>query len=127
MLRRIQMRMNEATHINNEAAREELEKEHQIRKPEKITKETAFKIPTHLLKRNSFVNDGPSSEDHIYDRDVAYYLREIRKIPQSVYQDYAERKRKGEIVSDDFRPNPEIINSFSELLVTKYEKIKLRT
>lgn len=121
MLRRIQMRINQARSINNQAASEEIAKEHQIKKTE-IAKEEIFRIPIYLLRKNSSKDAGPTSEDHIYDQDVAYYLREIRKIPKSVYQDYLDRKARGETASEGFRPREEIINDFADRLITKQQK-----
>lgn len=121
MLRKIQMRINQARSINNQAASEEIAKEHQIKKSE-VDREDIFRIPTYLLKKNVSKNAGPSSEDHIYDRDVAYYLREIRKIPKSVYQDYLDRKSRGEAAPEGFRPREEIINGFADRLITKQQK-----
>ncbi|KAK8891790.1 pre-mRNA-splicing factor syf2 [Tritrichomonas musculus] len=121
MLRRIQMRINQARSINNQAASEEIAKEHQIKKAE-VVKDDLFKIPTYLLRRNGPSNAGPTSEDHLYDPDVSNYLREIRKIPKSVYQDYLDRKRRGEAASEGYRPRDEIINSYAERLISKQQK-----
>ncbi|OHT06851.1 hypothetical protein TRFO_25023 [Tritrichomonas foetus] len=125
LLRRLQLRINEARHLNNLAASDELAEEHQIKKPQ-VTQEEIFDIPIFLLKRNAAKTAGPTSEDHLQDPDIAYYLREIKKVPKSVYQDYQDRKMKGELASKEWKPRQEVVDELADRLITKTEKLRAR-
>ena len=125
ILRRLQTRLNEARSLNNLAATDEVAEEHQMRK-DHVTQENIFDIPIGLLRRNASKTGGPTSEDHLDDPDVAYYLREIRKVPRSVYQDYQERKNRGEVGSKDWKPRPEIIDELADRLQARKDKMLRR-
>jgi hypothetical protein len=69
---------------------------------------------------------GPTCDDHLNDPDVKSYLRDLRSVPQSVYEDYSVRRSKHEVLPPDWTPNEEVGEALVMRLRKKKEQLKKR-
>jgi hypothetical protein len=122
-LKALQMRLNQARHANNVAASSDLVRHRSQHIPPTVDRDALFDIPLRLLRAGP---SGPSSEDHLEDADVRRYLRDLESVPQSVYDDYAERRATGRPLSRDWRPRDDVAESLAVRLRKKKEDMRRR-
>jgi hypothetical protein len=69
---------------------------------------------------------GPSSEDHLNDPDIRAYLKDLDSVPQSVYEDYAERRERNEGLPEGWKPKGDVGEALAGRLRKKREEVRKR-
>ena len=117
-LRKIQLRLNQARHENKVAATDELLN---FNDSNSATNESSiYDIPMRFLKTGDSRDQGPSSLDHLRDRDVNIYKKGLNKIDKSVYDDYQKRKITGE----KYKERDDVIENLAKSI--EKNKMKMR-
>jgi hypothetical protein len=122
-LRALQTRLNQARHANNTAASLDLVRHRTNHPTPKIDPDEIFDIPLRFLRVGP---SGPSSDDHLEDADVRRYLRDLEEVPQSIYDDYAERRATGQPLPHDWRPRDDLAQSLAARLRKKKDEMRRR-
>ena len=88
----LQLRLNAARAANNLAASNEISRAHGLSNSnsfiKKNQKQDSFYTPMSLLKAKE--TSGPSCDDHLKEKDVQTYIKDIKKIPLSIYSKYSQ-------------------------------------
>ncbi|EAX95895.1 hypothetical protein TVAG_304250 [Trichomonas vaginalis G3] len=118
----MEMRLNRTLQENNKASIDEISNSYGL-KQTRLAPTNQYDIPiAYLSKQASY---GPSSEDHLKDKDVYRYLRSINKLPETLFKEYQDRKEKGIKTSEDYA-KPEAVDRLQKDLIKKQEKSKAR-
>ena len=88
----LQLRLNAARAANNLAASNEISRSHGLTNSNSILKKNpkqdSFYTPMSQLRTND--SKGPSCDDHLNEKDVQTYIKDIKKIPISLYSKYSQ-------------------------------------